>query len=108
MRNYTTVLQNTEMAFFLFDVSLFFNDNEYYRNFCARVDYLKSMTTIKTYFIATHPDKLNNTDTDNELKIKISEKLKEKDYKNYVEHKLFIINLLEDKKLTEFVNKVFL
>src|SRR5690554_5995935 len=106
MRNYTTVLQNTEMAFFLFDVSLFFNDNEYYRNFCARVDYLKNMTNVKTYFIATHPDKLNNTD--NELKIKISEKLKEKDYKNYVEQKLFIINLLEDKKLTEFVNKVFL
>src|SRR5690606_8242501 len=92
MRNYTTVLQNTEMAFFLFDVSLFFNDNEYYRNFCTRVDYLTSMTTIKTYFIAPHPDKLNNTDTDNEMKIKISEELKEKYYRNYVEHKLFIID----------------
>lgn len=106
VRNYVTLLKNTEMAFFLFDVSLFFNDNEYYRNFCARVDYLKSITSVKTYFIATHPDKLNSTD--NELKIKISEKLNEKHYKNYVEQKLFIINLLEEKKITEFVNKVFL
>lgn len=106
MRSYMKVLRNTDIVFFLFDVSLFFNDNEYYRDFCARVDYLKSMTSVKTYFIATHPDKLNSTD--NELKIKISEKLNEKHYKNYVEQKLFIINLLEEKKLKEFVNKVFL
>lgn len=106
VRNYISLLIDTDVVFFLFDVSLFFNDNEYYRNFCARVDYLKSITSVKTYFIATHPDKLKSSD--NELKIKISEKLNEKHYKNYVEQKLFIINLLEDKKLTEFVNKVFL
>lgn len=107
VKNYKTILQDSEMAFFLFDVSLFFNDNEYYRDFCARVDYLKGMTNIKTYFIATHPDKLNNID-DNKLKIKITEKLQGKHYQNYVEQKLFVINLLDEKKLNEFVNKVFL
>lgn len=107
MRHYMRILKETEMAFFLFDVSLFLKDNEYFRNFCARVDYLKSMTSVTTYFIATHPDKLMKID-ENELKVKISKQLERKHYQDYVTQKLFVINLLDEKKLTEFVNKVFL
>lgn len=103
VRNYQSILKDSDMAFFLFDVSLFFNNNEYYRDFCARVHYLQDMTN-STYFIATHPDKTELTDN---LKVKISEKLKSKDYQGYVNQRLFVINLLDDKKLTEFVTKVF-
>lgn len=106
MRNYMTVLKNTDIVFFLFDVSLFFNDNEYYRDFCARVDFLKSLTKISTYFIATHPDKLEINEK--ELKVKISEKLNNKHYKSYVDQKLFVINLLDEERISEFVKKVFL
>lgn len=106
MRNYTKVLEDTDMAFFLFDASLFFNDDEYYRDFCARVDFLKSLTKISTYFIATHPDKLEINEK--ELKVKMSEKLNNKHYKSYVEQKLFVINLLDEERISEFVKKVFL
>lgn len=105
VKNYETVLKDVNLSFFLFDISLFLSDNQYFRDFCARVDYLKGTTNVKTCFIATHPDKLPFTDG---LKIKISEKLVGKRYKDYVEERLFVINLLNENETTEFVNKVFL
>lgn len=107
VRSYKDVLKGAEMAFFLFDVSLFLSDNEYFREFGARVDFLKGLLDIKTYFIATHPDKLKRVD-ENDLKVKISKLLEGKDYQDYVTQKLFVINLCDEKKITEFVNKVFL
>lgn len=103
-KNYELILKNADMAFFLFDVSRFFKETDYFRDFCARVDFLKSITEIKVYFIATHSDKLESTES---VKLKISEKLKDKDYNNYVEYGLFVINLIDEKQLSEFVNKSF-
>lgn len=104
VREYKGVLKDAKLAFYFFDISKFLNDTEYFRDFGARVDYLKDITTLKVFFIGTHPDLM---DPNLNLKIKISEKLGTKGYRSFVEYNLFILNLMDDRQLKEFVDITF-
>jgi ribosome biogenesis GTPase A len=106
MSEYKSVVDESDVVFYFFDVNLYVNNVEYRRECNSRLSFIfPQLKNKKAVLLATHLDDSNLTKS--ELREIIMQNVTDKVYSNLFNENFFILDLTDDKQFKDLINNLF-
>jgi GTPase SAR1 family protein len=106
MSEYKSVVDESNVIFYFFDVNLYITNVEYRRECNSRLSFIFPLLQGKrTVLLATHLDQSNLTKS--QLRDSLMQFVTDKVYSNLFNQNFFILNLTDDKQFKDLISSLF-